>query len=641
MKRSLVYAMAAVVAAVLVALPAAYAADPPAKGEKPQGPPPKPLVLRFHYIPAGSFVDTLARLGRGNRLGEGLAKIPMAVNEPANAVVIIAPPEVADFLATIAKGLDQPNEFRATREEQGRKEAGFRLKMEEARRKLPPPAAPPAGPMGSMRGMMPGMGGGMMGGMMCPCPMCQRMRPGGMMGPEMGRMRERMEQGEHERMGGREGMRGRMERGEQGEQAGPSERPGAMMGRMGPGAPGGAVGPMMRMRRISTILGPEGRKAIGLSDGQADKIKNILSEMSSNMQREMQRMRAAAEKAPEAERPAKMREMMEKMAPEHAKRMEAMHDAVWKVLSAEQRVKAEKWLKEQAPMGPPAAAPKKPEVAPHGPPMIHPSDESLEPAPARFLLVAEETAAPPAEAPKAEAPKAPNPERRQRAEAARATQLFRLLDDPKVRTPLGLTPDQEKTVVGLEERAKQLHEQVRSQVREKLKGAESKATTKEEKQALRQPRRQAMQDAMAAAKPQMDAIIKEANDALTEPQRTKLQEIARDRIRAEWATGGLATLLTKKTQDELGLSAEAAGKVKTVLDELQADVKKLEKSEAMRAKYHDLVQKARAKVMELLTPEQREKLEKLLNERGGPGEPRSHRGQPPAEPGAKGYGSAT
>ena len=296
MKRSLVYAMAAVVAAALVALPAAYAADPPAKGEKPQGPPPKPLVLRFHYIPAGSFVDTLARLGRGNRLGEGLAKIPMAVNEPANAVVIVAPPEIADFLATIAKGLDQPNEFRAMREEQGRKEAGFRLKMEEARRKLPPPAATPAGPMGSMRGMMPGMGGGMMGG-----------RPG-MMGPEMGRMRERMEQGEHERMGGREGMRGRMERGER---AGPPERPGAMMGRMG----GGAVGPMMRMRGISTILGPGGRKAIGLSDEQADKIKNILSEMSSNMQREMQRMREAAEKAPEAERPAKMREMVERVSP--------------------------------------------------------------------------------------------------------------------------------------------------------------------------------------------------------------------------------------------------------------------------------------------------------------------------------------
>ena len=632
MKRSLVYAMAAVVAAVLVALPVAYAADPPAKGEKPQGPPPKPLVLRFHYIPAGSFVDMLARLGRGNRLGEALEKIPMAVNEPANAVVIVAPPEVADFLATIAKGLDRPNEFRAMREEQDRKEAEFRLKMEEARRKLPPPAAPPTGPMGSMRGMMPGMGGGMMSGKMCPCPMCQMMRHGGTM--------------------------------EHGEQAGPSQRPGAMMGRMGPGAPGGTVGPMMRMRGISSLLSPEGRKAIGLSDGQADKIKNILGEMSSHMQREMQQMREAAEKAPEAERPARMREMMEKMVPEHAKRIEAVHDAVWKVLSADQREKAEKWIfMEQAPMGSPAAAPKKPAVAPHGPPMMHPSDGSLEPAPARFLLVAEETAAPPAEAPKADAPKAPDPERRQQAEAARAMQLFRLLDDPAVRTPLGLTPDQEKAIVGLQEKAKQLIEQVRAQVREKLKGAESKATTKEEKQALRQSMRQAMQEALAAAKPQTDAIIKEAKDVLTEPQRTKLQEIARDRIRAEWATGGLAALLVKKTQEELGLSAEVAGKIKTVLEELQADVKKLyketigpgqlaapggpkgEKFEAMKAKYHDLVQKARAKVMELLMPEQREKLEKLLHERGspgpgGPGGPPPRRGQPPAESGAKGYGPA-
>jgi hypothetical protein len=144
MKRYALVVMLAV-AVALAGTAAVYAAE---KAKGLEGPPPKPLVIQFKHIPAQSFMETLKQLGRHDQVGAILEKVPMAVNEAANAVVILGPPEVTDYLASMAKGLDQPNAFRAAQEEREREQIGFRLKMAEAKRKIlgSPPSAPPPGP---------------------------------------------------------------------------------------------------------------------------------------------------------------------------------------------------------------------------------------------------------------------------------------------------------------------------------------------------------------------------------------------------------------------------------------------------------------------------------------------------------------
>jgi DNA-binding transcriptional MerR regulator len=68
-----------------------------------------PIVLRFVHISAESFLETFEQLSEH----EAVADIPMALNEEANAVVVLGPPPVLEHLEKIARGLDQPNEYRA------------------------------------------------------------------------------------------------------------------------------------------------------------------------------------------------------------------------------------------------------------------------------------------------------------------------------------------------------------------------------------------------------------------------------------------------------------------------------------------------------------------------------------------------
>jgi hypothetical protein len=171
---------------VMMAAMCAIASDAPVKAEK-AAPPPKPLILKFKHIPAESFVASLKQLGHGNKLGEGLEKLPLALNEPSNSIIVLAPPEVADFLTTLAVGLDKPNEFRDERRAEEQKAAEQRLKVEEARQKagLPPVSAAPMArmregvpPQAPRDGMMPGRMGGMM----------QRQMQGAPRGPMAGMM---------------------------------------------------------------------------------------------------------------------------------------------------------------------------------------------------------------------------------------------------------------------------------------------------------------------------------------------------------------------------------------------------------------------------------------------------------------------
>ena len=114
--------------------------------------PPKAIVLRFEHIPAESFMNTLRQLGRNEHISKVLQNVPIALNEDANAVVVIAPPDIAALVMTIAKGLDQPNVFAERMRNMEREEQKARLKREEAKRHLagPPPWAgnPPTPPRG-------------------------------------------------------------------------------------------------------------------------------------------------------------------------------------------------------------------------------------------------------------------------------------------------------------------------------------------------------------------------------------------------------------------------------------------------------------------------------------------------------------
>jgi Spy/CpxP family protein refolding chaperone len=96
---------------------------------------PRPTVIRFEHISAASYVHTLKQLGRNPHIAQALRELPLALNEEANAVVVIAPDEVTQMLTAIARGLDRPSEYRQRRQAERRGRWARRGAM-------PPPAAP-------------------------------------------------------------------------------------------------------------------------------------------------------------------------------------------------------------------------------------------------------------------------------------------------------------------------------------------------------------------------------------------------------------------------------------------------------------------------------------------------------------------
>ena len=105
------------------------------EGEREHGRPEiETVVLRFAHIPAESFVETLQQLAEHPEIRKGLDQMPLAVNEPANAVVLIAPPEVADAMRHMAEELDQPNEFFMHERERDAEELAWQVEMEERKR---------------------------------------------------------------------------------------------------------------------------------------------------------------------------------------------------------------------------------------------------------------------------------------------------------------------------------------------------------------------------------------------------------------------------------------------------------------------------------------------------------------------------
>jgi hypothetical protein len=273
--------------------------------------------------------------------------------------------------------------------------------------------------------------------------------------------------------------------------------------------------------------------------------------------------------------------------------------------------------------------------------------------PARFFL-AEDTAVEPARTRREPVGEG---ERPRRPDGPPAAQLLRLLEEPEVRTKLGLTSDQEQKINALQEKARQINLEIREQVHEKLKAEARPDMTPEEREALRRRAAQAMEEAMRGARDRLEPLVNEGEKILTEEQITKLKDLARDRVKADMATGGLAALLTPKVQQELGLSAEQVEKIKAVVQDLHAQAEKLrdevlgpgkepapedlrgEKGGTLRRRHGEMVRNAREKVMDLLTPEQREKVEqaeKRMAERRGTMRPA---GRPEAPPPTRGYNS--
>ena len=397
MKRYALVVMLAV-AVALAGTAAVYAAE---KAKGLEGPPPKPLVIQFKHIPAQSFMETLKQLGRHDQVGAILEKVPMAVNEAANAVVILGPPEVTDYLASMAKGLDQPNAFRAAQEEREREQIGFRLKMAEAKRKIlgSPPSAPPPGPRTPMG---PGPERGPMGQppavihppMPAPGPGMQTPMGPPQQGPGMQRRMGPPQQGPGMRapmgppqqglgmqtpMGPPQqgpGMQAPMGPPQQGPgmqrpmgppQQGPGMQrpmgpPAGARGMMGMGGPGRMqmAGPMRQLRVLWRLTSPEARQALGLSEEQADKIKKTLDDASPRMERLMAQAQEEMRGVPPQERPVRMREMMERRRAQCAERVSDAREAVMKILRPEQREKAERFLEEP---GTPV-----PQAGPGGPP---------------------------------------------------------------------------------------------------------------------------------------------------------------------------------------------------------------------------------------------------------------------------------
>ena len=698
------------------------------KGEqkRPEGPPPKPLIIQFKHIPAESFLETLHQLGRHPRIGEILEQLPLALNRDANAVVILGPPEAAGYLAGIAKGLDQPNAFAAEQEERERGQMSLRLKMEEAKRKIlgPPPAPqapspgarppmgppqrglgrgppqggpgmrPPEGPAARGSGMM-GMGGGMrgmggagmgMGG--------QRMGPPEGPRPERGPGRMSPEGPRPERGPGMMGMGGGMmgrgggmmggARGMMGMGGGMMGRGGGMMGgargmggrgggmmggargmggmgsgmmgggggMMGMGGPRlmGRQGPMRQFRPLWRLTTSEARQELGLSEEQVDKIRRVLSEAAARIERITAEAQEAARNIPPEERPQRMREMMPKRMAEAAEIVQDAREAVMRTVGPDRRERAEKWLREEGggmpaeqPGGP---GPRRPEPGPspergrrpaegRAAPMS--AERAVEEAP-RFLFIQENVGGP-SERPKRQ----PGP----------AIPILRLLDDPAVRAQLGLSLDQETRIFTLMEKSKNLRERIREDVEARFREGIRRAP-EAERRARRQEFERASEEAMQAARADFEAIANEAEAALTADQAAKLRAISRERARRQMAAGGLGILITPPARERLGLTDEQVEKIKNVLRDLEEPTPKGRReklgavaaatppSEEALKRHEELLKNARAKIMDVLTPEQRDKAERLLEARKPFKEnrPGKERGRPEVPAPTKGYGEA-
>jgi len=342
---------------------------------------PVPLVLQFQHISAQSFMDTLKQLGRNEAVGELLRKLPVALNEEANAVVFLAPPEAARILAAIAKGLDRPNEFRERMRQREREQQELHMRLEMMKRQMearpaPRPSAAPAlrRRAGSSAGMPRGMewqpvrpGAAMPGQPMQVQPMPGQPMPGMM----------RLRVLPQPTWSGRPAMPGssapapprRVAPHRPGmapepiNRAKQPERPGAeMRGRLGQGT-----------SRLEAMASQRVAEHLKLDSGQVEKIREILRDHAAKAAQLMRRGWQAAEQMPPEQRREKLRELWEKIAAEHNNRTGELRKRIFQVLTPAQRKAAEQWLKQHAGGRREPAGPERGSPAPKAPPQQPPA----------------------------------------------------------------------------------------------------------------------------------------------------------------------------------------------------------------------------------------------------------------------------
>jgi len=312
---------------------------------------PRPMVFQFKHISVESFAETLKQLGKNNEdLAKILGSIPLAVNEEANAIVIIAPPEVLEGLAHIAEGLDRPNEFHIHRQEMEMRERMMDVKVREMERgggrcagSAARPAAKPSA--SSCRQRAGGCGGGRCAGSARPAakPSASscRQRAGGC-GTGSARPAAKPSASSCRQRAGGCGT------GSAKPAAKPSVKQGSWSVSRGPvslsvaWSSGGSYygsGTKVMALASSGIV-----KNLQLSDEQVKRIRGLFGDFTAGMRQLHARVRNAVEGTPPEQRREKYRELRSKVEAELAKRVKALNAKVLGLMAGEQRQGAAKIL---------------------------------------------------------------------------------------------------------------------------------------------------------------------------------------------------------------------------------------------------------------------------------------------------------
>ena len=432
---------------------------------------------------------------------------------------------------------------------------------------------------------------------------------------------------------------------------------------------------------LGLLLSPRLREELRLSDEQAERIRDVLAEVRKAITHMMDRVREAAKDVPPQERGERVRQMMERVRAQGAERMRAVRERLMQILGPEQRKKAEQLLRGRRPPEPPPAPrpperPKRPEP-PDRPPRQ--PDKTLRPAvekeAAEFRLIQDvavigsgtakvEVRAAPGSAPSRVIQAAPGggghgssgrlsgaisrwrgmdeTQRQEMVNRFRNQYAFRMLADEDIRAELDLADTQEKKIGALIEKSQKQRDRIQDDVRMQFGSNDASGPDAGDPAGHERQMRRETWQALRDAQPTFDKIMQETLDTLTEEQKTKLQEVIRERARLMFACGNLWILTTASAKERLGLDDVQSKKIKKTLleaaDRFDEHRKALDEQrkaiqaanpdagagqsrEAYRALFEGLrtfreesVKKTRERVFKLLTDEQKPKAEKLLDE---------------------------
>jgi len=226
---------------------------------------------------------------------------------------------------------------------------------------------------------------------------------------------------------------------------------------------------------------------------------------------------------------------------------------------------------------------------------------------------------------------------RERSAMVQASGVFRTLDDAIVRSEIGLTAEQEARIAELQKKVQTTFERIRDRVNLDF-GAEdpTEDLSPEEQRERRRERFQAWAEAFRGARPELEAMMKEAMDMLSEEQLAKLREIGEQRSTLGEGNADLWILATTRVKADLGLTDEQVTQIREILKETGAKLAELRKTtftrgeegdtenrvrnlreriDAFRKSQTDIGAETRQRVLDVLDADQRAKAEELLTKR--------------------------